>query len=295
LVLKQLWAITDKAYVIIERMTRLPSNGYTILEVSIFLAISGVLFVGAMVAIGGRQQAVQYTQAVRDFELQIRDVANDVSDGYYPDFGDGSCTVSGGAVTFDLSATSEPGTNPDCIKIGKIMMFNLDSEEVGLGTIVGVNPGLGEQNNLSLTALGPTLGYEADASNTLDMTVYKPIRFGAEVTKIALVSDPSITFSSLSFVSGFSASDSSRKENGLLATNVYGVKGSLDQTYNNLVPDYADEVEDLSDSTRVEVNKEFYVCLKTTDGKIARVFVGVDGVPTATKTEYDMNSGSVCP
>lgn len=274
-------------------MFRLPHHGYTIIEVMIFLVVSGLIFVGAMVAVGGRQQSVQYTQAVRDFEIQLRDVMNDVSDGYYPEYTNGVCVTSSGSVDFDTSGTSTPGTNVQCVNIGKIMMFNLGSDRVGVGTIVGINPGIGGQNDLSLPALRPTLAYKEAGANTLDLTTFKPIRFGARITKIALVSDHNQTFSSLSFVSGFSNSTTNlNKQNGLLAVNVYGSKGTLDS--NTTMQNYVTETTELINSSDVEVNREFYLCLQTNDDKLARIFVGVDGVPTATKTEFDLVSGGPC-
>ncbi len=59
------------------------STGYTIVETMIFLAVSSLMFISAMILINGRQSRAEFIQAVRVFEANLRDVANDVSTGYY--------------------------------------------------------------------------------------------------------------------------------------------------------------------------------------------------------------------
>lgn len=280
-------------------MSKLSPNGYTILEVMIFLAISGLLFATAVVAVGGNQQRVQYSQSVRDLEIQVKDVMNDVSNGYYPIYNEGECERSAtNTVQFTPSATSSPGTNQECINVGKVMMPNLngDDESFGVGTIVGLSPGLGSTVDLSLVNLAPTLAYST-TDPVIDLTTEKPIRFGARITKIASVANPSVTYSSLSFISNFSSSLNSAYENGTLSTNVYGIKGSL-KTGTPSISDYINDIEDnLINPSDVDVNLPdgYYICLITTDNKRARVVIGGNGVVTATRSEFDLDAGAVCP
>lgn len=286
-------------------MRRLLDSGYTILEVMIFLAITGVLFASAVVAIGGSQEQAQYSQAVRDFEIQIKDVANDVANGYYPAYDRGSCEQTGGGKVLlkpdNSPGSGEPGTNVDCINVGKTLMFNLDTDEDGfsVATLIGVNPGIGEEFDLSVDALEPIIAHHQNGQGILDLTVSKPIRFGAKVTKIALVNDPAITFSTLSFITDFNSSGSTeRTENGTLTTNVYGIRGDLND--NSIIKHYKDEIKfDLEDASSaiVDVNPEegYYFCLEMNNGRLARVILGVDGVVTATKSEFDLiPGGGIC-
>jgi hypothetical protein len=265
----------------------------------IFLAISGLLFATAVVAVGGNQQRVQYSQAVRDFETQIKDVMNDVSNGFYPKYNQGECERSAtNTVQFTPAATSSPGSNQECINVGKVIMPNLggDDENFGVGTIVGLSPGLGATVDLSLVNLAPTLAYST-VDPVIDLTTSKPIRFGARITKIASMANPSATYSSLSFISNFSSSLNSTYENGTLSTSVYGLKGAL-KTGTPTIGDYINDVEDdLINPADVDVNLPggYYICLITTDNKRARVVIGGNGVVTSTRSEFDLDAGAICP
>ena len=116
------------------------SGGYTIVEVMMFLAISGALFVIAMFAIGGKQAQAQFAQGIRDFQSRIDDITNDVSTGYFPQPGSYSCTApdqtTGAAVSF-AAGTAVQGENEDCIFVGKVLHFTQDSRSVSLLTVGG--------------------------------------------------------------------------------------------------------------------------------------------------------------
>jgi type II secretory pathway pseudopilin PulG len=278
--------------------------GYSILEVMIFLAITGALFASAAVGIGGSQRQAQYSQSVRDLEMQIKDVANDVQNGFYPVFTNGRCTKTVGAnptINFiDLNEPASPGTNQGCIYVGKIMMFDIDtnSNRFGVGTIVGANSAIGQNTDLSLDSLNPKLAYTDGLGSQINLTTYKPIQFGSRITKIA--SDtPAQTYKSLFFMSNFGNSNFLNPTlSGLLATDVYGVLGSVDTSGSATLNNYSTIVSGLGDGSTAVVknaNSGYYVCLLTTDNRRARIILGVDGVNTATSTEFDIDDRSVCP
>lgn len=279
------------------------ASGYTILEVLIFLAISGLLFASAIVAVNGYQRNIQYSQAVRDFEVQIKDVINDVRDGYYPDYDFGTCTVGADGPEFSDDPTDPAqGSNSNCINIGKTVMFRLNDREndIAVGTIVGLNPRIDDDAlSLGLTDLKPTMAYEP--GDIMDLTTYKPIRFGVEVTKIASVDDPNIQYSSISFISGFTGGTAAvdSRSNGTLSVDVYGYHGgsSASIPVSADLTDHKNIIKSFASDTNYDRNPEggIYICLLTTDNRRARVIIGVDGVTTATKTEYDLDPGTVCP
>lgn len=282
-------------------MRRQAGFGYTVVEVMIFLMITGFLFGSAALAVRSSQSNVQYSQAVRDFELQLKDVSNDVSNGYYPKYTVGSCEKTSGAnpiVVFNTSTTQSPGTNEGCVNVGKIMMFNTNGgvESFGVGTIAGVNPGLGSSIDLDLPSIKPLLAYAG--GGTINLTDNKPIRYDVRVTKIGAVGS-NTTYSSLSFISNLSSSADSideQSENGTLAVSILGIPGNLGD--NTTLDDYYDEVESLGNAaTTVSINPNegFYICLITNDERRARVILGIDGVITATRPEFDLDSGAICP
>lgn len=111
-------------------------GGYTIVETLIFLAVSGVLFVSAMLLISGRQAKTQFTNSVRDLISDITDVANDVANGYYQTGSGLNCTPNLAGPDVSLGNNNAQGTNKGCIFVGRTMRFSA-----------------GEENNLTLYTL----------------------------------------------------------------------------------------------------------------------------------------------
>lgn len=96
------------------------TNGYTIVETMIFLAISGGLLLVALLFIGGQQRKTQFATAVRDFDSKIQSVISNVATGYYNNAGNTSCTAPGGVITVGNTGTS--GQNADCTFIGQVIV-----------------------------------------------------------------------------------------------------------------------------------------------------------------------------
>lgn len=133
-------------------------KGYTILEVLIFIAVSSLMFVTAIVAIGGRQQQVQFSQGAREFDAKIQDIINDVTTGYFPTNETISCSIINGEVQVQSSSDQKLGTNDDCIYIGKAVQFqpNGESSKIIIYSLAG-------KRFVDATSLTPSLSI-ADAS-----------------------------------------------------------------------------------------------------------------------------------
>lgn len=104
------------------------TNGYTIVETLIFLAVSSALLVAAMVTIGGRQNSTRFSQSIRQVQSEIDVIMNDVATGYYQRNNEIDCDagVSGKPVTAG-TGTNQIGTNAGCIFLGRIMHFSPDN------------------------------------------------------------------------------------------------------------------------------------------------------------------------
>lgn len=156
-------------------------RGFTIFEVMIVLAISGLLFFLAINTVTGAQSKAEFTQAVRDVETQLTDVANDVSNGYFPS-NNGKCDVAGGFPRF-VAGTVQQGANDKCIFIGKAVQFNKNSFDIY--TLAGNKKNSSGQD---ITSLGdPDL--KALANTTTVQT--KKLLFGLQVDRISVMVDPS--------------------------------------------------------------------------------------------------------
>lgn len=99
-------------------------GGFTIVETLITLAVSSALFVTIMTAFSGRQGRVEFAQGVRDIESHLQDVANDVSNGYYPSGSNRQCSVLNGSLDFSAVTASTQGTSNACVFAGKAIFFN---------------------------------------------------------------------------------------------------------------------------------------------------------------------------
>lgn len=57
-------------------------KGYTLVEVMLFLAISGALFTISVIGMGGQQNRLRFKQSMEDIEFRIRNTLDNVDQGY---------------------------------------------------------------------------------------------------------------------------------------------------------------------------------------------------------------------
>lgn len=98
-------------------------------ELLIVLSIASVIGVTAMLSVGGQRQRNEFTQAVRDFETRLLDIANDVARGHYPPTqgANQACLAGPGGISFSGPATVEQGASRDCVFAGRAIEFKPDS------------------------------------------------------------------------------------------------------------------------------------------------------------------------
>ncbi|MDQ3093591.1 MAG: hypothetical protein M3Q70_00230 [bacterium] len=272
-------------------------GGYTILEVMIFLAISGLIFVSAAVGVNGRQQRVQYTQSIKDFEGQMVDVLNDVAAGYYPAPVGYECRALGGGTPRPDFTTAggtpvEHGASDECISVGKAVLFNLngnaDADNFGLASLVGVRPSIVSNSKVSVESTNPILAYEANPGNTFDLTELKPLRFGLKVTGIYDLAAPFTSYAAIVIASGFDGSNPASIKNGLTETRLYALRGNLGQT----MDEYANDLSGLNSTDIVKPVNGVEICVEYPgDAKKARILVGEGGVASTVRSELDILSG----
>src|SRR5476651_427700 len=103
--------------------------GYTIIEVMIFLAISGLLFLSAVVAVGGQQGHTEFSTSMRDTNSKVQswidEVDTGLSDSDFSTSGNRqvSCSLdpsTGGPVLTSTGGTNiNRGSNSACVFLGK--------------------------------------------------------------------------------------------------------------------------------------------------------------------------------
>lgn len=102
------------------------SNGYTIIEVLIFLAISGMLLIIAFTFLSGSEAHTRFSQSMHDMQSKIQDWTNDVTTGFAGNIsgttnGSIHCKLAGQKP--QITDNGNPSGNPDCIFLGKAIQF----------------------------------------------------------------------------------------------------------------------------------------------------------------------------
>jgi len=96
--------------------------GFTIIEVMIFLAVSGVMFLVAASFITDKEAQAEFTQGINAANAEVVTVINNVSNGNYPFPSTvGLDCVADGSSGVTISVTSSPSTSPNCSFIGEVL------------------------------------------------------------------------------------------------------------------------------------------------------------------------------
>lgn len=111
------------------------SEGYTIIEVSLFLGISALLLALALVGTGLSIRTTRFTDSTRSLHSYVQQQYDDLLNGVNSRFGTESC--SSGVVSTGTSQT--PGTS-NCLYMGKLIVFKPSSSTVTTYNIVGTEP-----------------------------------------------------------------------------------------------------------------------------------------------------------
>lgn len=125
---------SHSAYGILMHMRQARSSGFTIIEVLIVLAVTGLLFLSATALISGRTSQTEFDQSSRDFRQQIQNAITQVASGTYDNTTEG-CMISGSSLSF-TGTNQGQGTDNSCIFIGDILQFGLGSNQSGINTYV---------------------------------------------------------------------------------------------------------------------------------------------------------------
>ncbi len=278
-------------------------GGYTIVEVMMFLAVSGGLFVIAMVVLNGRQNQVQFTQGVRDFQSSVEDVLNDVATGYFPQNNSYKCSAPGGVLSFTLGTAAGQGEHDQCTFLGKVLHFERDSNAYSLISVAGVR----------LTASGQAASNFADAKpkaihdvvGNIDLTESFTIKGGVVVTDVIMQPvSPDLPYKPAAFgIFSSLGEQNAGTSAGVLTTNIVSVPTSSNSPSDD-ISDTRGKIAFMSTDPPL-LNKSIVVCLRQggIGGKRAAIIIGSNNRQVFTElaigdieTKVDQAiGGATCP
>ncbi len=111
------------------------SEGYTIIEVSLFLGISALMLVMALVGTGLSIRTTRFTDSTRSLHNYAQQQYDDLLNGVNSRSGAEACTSG----VIDTATPQTPGTS-NCLYMGKLMVLQQNSSNIVTYNIVGTEP-----------------------------------------------------------------------------------------------------------------------------------------------------------
>lgn len=101
-------------------------NGFTIIEVLLFLAVSAFFIIIALRGIGGKTDDVRYGQSLKDLEVLFQSEQDLVRNGYIGEVAD-----------IDMVAMGCDGADGRCVGLGRVLAFSAGSSDVRIYSLLG--------------------------------------------------------------------------------------------------------------------------------------------------------------
>jgi len=111
------------------------SEGYTIIEVSLFLGISALLLTIALVGTGLSIRTTRFTDSTRSLHAYVQQQYDDLLNGVNSRFGAESCNSG----VIDTATPQTPGTS-NCLYMGKLIVLKQGSSDITTYNIIGTEP-----------------------------------------------------------------------------------------------------------------------------------------------------------
>jgi type II secretory pathway pseudopilin PulG len=241
------------------------NGGYTILEALIFLTVSGLLFALVYPSFASRDNSNKFSQSVNDMANKINDVINDVSTGYYPS-ADTRCIIVGSGAGSNINfnnglPNSKQGTREDCIFVGKVVSFNINSPSINIETMVGMREVNGNGPSPTTIALSKPVAVDPSTSAPApDVTEIYSSKWGVPVSRVGYLGpNPynTLTTPSIGIMLNLGANNLSSSTKSL---DLYRVNGNT--------------VSNINDQARWSKNEKFVICMDDPNSnKVAGIII----------------------
>ncbi|HJP95755.1 MAG TPA: type II secretion system protein [Candidatus Saccharimonadales bacterium] len=184
------------------------NTGFTIVEVLIVLAVTGILFVSAATLISGRTNKTQFQQAINDATAQIRQTLNEVSTGYYANLGNFKCQNISNTLTI-TSGSATQGSNSGCVFLGKVMQFgvkNTDPQQYNTFAVAGLQQDSTGNEITTYTDAKPAVIYPSTAQpNSPNSSITGKWQYGLKVSKMYYNGNEANSVGAVAFLSTLGA------------------------------------------------------------------------------------------
>ena len=255
-------------------------QGYTIVEVMLFLAISSFMFVIAANFVNGKQQTAEFRQSMNDITTQMRGVIEDVSNGRYTTNDQFSCTASAGGLNVVAGATKTQGSNKGCVYMGKVLRFNKDSSSYSVITVLGRQFASGTGSAFT-TQFGRSLPEDAYQLAPAALIETRSLQWGNTVTKIIddsestdggnLAGCPKNNQAAIGFFGSFGKYTGVDVQSGAQSVVVTCVPTTNLNASND---DFRDSIANQLRSSSVHGRTNFKICFNSGTGQVGSVMVG---------------------
>jgi type II secretory pathway pseudopilin PulG len=227
--------------------------GFTIVETLIVLAVSALLVASAIILISGRTSKTEFTTATNDLKQQLQQIMNETATGYFPNSGSFTCAQNGGNMPKLTNASSQQGTNGDCIFLGKVMQFGA-TDSVGNMQVYSITGNRLTPAKTEVTTLAEAKP-EAVAPGTSSatnlglngITTVLPLENGLTPAKMTYGSSINTSgFALLTTFANYTAGGSSCNGvcSGAQGLTLYAINGPiLNNSANNTMPKFVDTLD----------------------------------------------------
>jgi len=191
------------------------AGGFTIVEVMIVIAVTGVMLISAVLLVNGKQARTEFRTGINDELQSLQQIVNETASGFYPNTHDFTCQGNAaGPVLFSLSAPGAggQGNNVGCVFLGKSVQFGLGSIDPK-NSMLGVFPVAGNQyqnsggNQVAVLTIGnavPRPAYPISVSEESnvpqDTLVKQTMQYGLHLAASNSSCSPGVTTSAVCYV-----------------------------------------------------------------------------------------------
>lgn len=237
-------------------------RGFTVIEVTLFLAITGALFLIALIGTGNTIRSVRFSDSGRSLTAFVQRQYDEIINGLNNRSGAERC--ANGAVS---PGTQTPGTS-NCLLMGKLIVFTVNSPNITVYNVVGTEPS--------------TVDYAQTDTQLISA-------FNPQVITNANTSTYSIPWQA--FISGTKRVNDNQGVNGLLLIRSPKSSRIVSYTYKPTTPVAANLSSVVNAAANVGRTTNF--CIKNADnlGLPAKLVVSDAPTQQAVQIVFDADSG----